>query len=180
MKMSSAYCYSLIEHGEVLVGRRCGAQVAEAVRARFKSGEVLLLSFAGVRVASLPFVDELLSQLQAELASRPESMLVVYGLNASVREHVDTVLVGREMILAMLSRRGISLLGGDGNLRELMRAAQQLDLEFSADELAQRLPQQTQLLEAGLRTLVAAGALGGRRNKRLRRPSSERLIQMAC
>jgi hypothetical protein len=188
MTMPSASRYELVQHGELLTGRAMGSEVALDVATRVHQGETLLLSFAGVEVASFPFVDELLGVLQERLAHNPESMLVVHGLNTSVREHVVSVLDARGMVLASLSRRGITLLGASGDLRKLMRAVQELDVEFSADELARRLPRRSELVEQGVRRLIAAGALSGRpstvdrsaarSDRRLRRPPADRLLQL--
>jgi len=177
--MTKVSTYLLARHGDVLTGRELGVEVAGSVRAEVRSREALVLSFAAVNVASLPFLDELLGGVQVELSERPSSMLVVYGMNESIREHAQTVLQHRDMVLAVLTRRGIGLLGGDRKLRRLMSVVQNLEPEFSAEEVAAQLPAPGRAVEEGIRTLVAAGALGGRSGQRLRRPQSEALLRLA-
>jgi hypothetical protein len=83
--------------------------------------------------------------------------MTCWRLNASVREHVVTVLERRGMVLAALRGGRITLLGASGDLRKLMRVVQQLDLEFSAEDLERRLPRERDLVESAVRRLLAAG-----------------------
>ncbi len=174
-RMPSVPTYLLARHGEVLTGRQLGTDVARKLTRQVRAHEVLLLSFAGVDVASLSFLDELLGALQQELSRRPSSMLVVYGINESVREHILTVLQRRRMVLAVLTHRGIGLLGGGPRLRRLMRAAQRLQPEFSTQELADRAAPAGGV-RADIEILVSAGALGDRAGQRLCRPQSDRML----
>lgn len=106
-------------------------------------------------------------------------MLVAYGIKPAIRDHVVAALTGRDMVLAVLSRRGISLLGADGDLRELMRTALRLQPEFTADELADRMPRRARGVDSKVDALVSAGALGDSRGRQAE-ASSDGHLRIAC
>ena len=160
-----ALAYQLARHGDLLTTRPFGEEVAQCVCAELQRTEVLLLSFVGVEVASLPFVDALLGRLQAALADEPRRMLAVCGYNTSVKETLVVSLGHRGMALATLhaKRQRLGLLGGSAEMRDALRAAQDLGTDFSVAELAERLHLQEGQLELLVETLLRGGALGAER-----------------
>jgi hypothetical protein len=178
MTVPSVFHCQLASVADAFGDRSEAEAIARRLRPRLQAGDTVLLDFAAVQVATLPFVDELLGQLQRHVTAYPQSMLVVHGMNAVVRAYVKRSLQTHEMVLAVLSPRGISLMGAGDDLRKLMRAAQRLDSEFSPAELAEVMARRPERVQAEVETLMHAGALGGRRGRRLRLPPRDRLLAL--
>ncbi len=124
----------------------------------------VVLSFAGVEVASPPFLDELLSSIHASLHGADANKLIVLdGLNEDVRESLLLVLERRKLALANLENDQIKLLGGSRQLRETLREAQRMG-EFSAPDLAERLQIKLPALHQRLQALLETGAVSRTRD----------------
>lgn len=173
--MADVFHYRIVEHDPLLAGRRQGAEVAAAVTREIRPRRVLLLSFRGVRVASLPFLDELIGHIGLELVKCPSGMLATCGMSITVRQHVGTVLASRDMVLANLSRRGLTLIGATGGMRELMRTAQKLEPQFSIDDLSTGLRQDNASMNDDLRRLIEFGVLGSGPKRQLHKPAQSDL-----
>ena len=172
----------IAQYGEALCTREEAVPVAETICSQLRRGEVLLIGFGGVQVASISFLDELLVRLHVELLQSPECMLIAHGLNSTVREHVASIAVRRQIVLAVVSRSGVALLGGDPRLRRMLRAARDLDSEFTTAELIDKLPRARDV-EQNVKTLVDNGVLCGYLNpaipasaQKLRRPPTAGML----
>ena len=182
MTMPARPCvYALAQHGDALTTRSLGHEVGRRIRAKLRRHDVLILSFAGVLVVSRPFVDELLGCVQEELAKRHDRVLVAHAINSNAKEHIRTILERRGMVLAVLHGGRVVLWGGGGRrLREVLRASDDLEEEFSASELAERASMSPAAVDRPVQMLVEAGVLSGRRRGRsrevrLRRPPAVNL-----
>lgn len=151
---------SLSGFGSVLSTRERGSEAAEHLLRMLDEGSVVL-SFAGVEVATPSYLDELLTRLRGALEAKPEAMVIVTEVNRDISESLQLVLDNRNMVLARLSDNKIELLGGNKQLRETMAAASDLG-RFKATELADRLEVKLPNVHQRLKTLTEAGALGRR------------------
>ncbi|MCW2993600.1 MAG: hypothetical protein JWQ18_1095 [Conexibacter sp.] len=149
--------YDLVRDGRVLATRPKGRDAGRAAAERLAEADGLLLSFWGVDVASLPFLDEVIRQLRAMLFDGGK-LLVVTGFNEDVKESIEILLAKHKMTLAALEQDQISLLGGSAHLNETLREAQELR-EFTAPELAERLSMKLPAVHARLNALAEAGAI---------------------
>lgn len=157
MSLNSARC-DLVRHGSVLAtrpkGRKAGAEAAESL----SSSGRLLLNFHGVEVASPPFLDEVLKAVRAELLSGEKRWLLVTGCNEDVQESLEMVLQRHKMALGSLDGSQVELLGGTPQLKETLRAAQEMQ-EFTAPDLAEHLRLKLPALHQRLNALLEAGVL---------------------
>jgi anti-anti-sigma regulatory factor len=145
--------------GKVLGTRTLGREVAEQVRQRAGEGESdLFVDFAGVRVASSPFLDELARMLRAWNVDHPDCFVVLTNLNEDVQDTLKLVLERREMTLAELKGGKLQLIGGREHLKQTLAAAQELET-FTAAELAAQLELKLPNLHQRLVALQAAGAV---------------------
>lgn len=173
----------LAEQGPVLATRELGRQVGQDLQDKLADANSLVLNFAGVDVASPPFLDEVMRAAQVPLFGRDANrLLVAAGFNEDVRESLEWVLERHKLALAALDEGQIELLGGTRQLQETLREAQQLG-DFTAPELAERLKVKLPNLHARLKSLTESGALArhedetaerGRRH-RYHAPSPEEL-----
>ncbi len=146
--------YALSEHGGVLATRALGRAVGRKLQDALVDTPGLVLSFAGVEVASPPFLDKLLSSIHASLhGADANKLIVVDSLNEDVRESLLLVLERRKLALANLENHQIKLLGGSRQLREALREAQRMG-EFSAPDLAERLQIKLPALHQRLQALL--------------------------
>jgi hypothetical protein len=145
--------------GKVLGTRVLGREVAEQLRARVDEGHRdLFVDFAGVQVASSPFLDELACMLRAWSADHPDRFVVLTRLNEDVRDTLVLVLERREMALTELREDKLQLIGGRAHLKQTLGAAQELET-FTAAELAVQLELKLPNLHQRLVALQAAGAV---------------------
>jgi hypothetical protein len=152
--------YALSKHGAVLATRELGRRVGRELQDALTGAPGLVLSFAGVEVASPPFLDELLSSVHAVLyGGEADKLLVVDAMNDDVKESLQMVVERRKLAIATLEDRQIKLLGGSRQLRETLREAQSMG-EFSAPELAERLEIKLPALHQRLQALLETGAVG--------------------
>jgi hypothetical protein len=152
--------YALSKHGAVLATRELGREAGRELQDALAGASGLVLNFAGVEVASPPFLDELLSSLHVVLfGGEADKLLVVDAMNDDVKESLQMVVERRKMAIATLENRQIKLLGGTRQLRETLSEAQKMG-EFSAPELAERLEIKLPALHQRLQALLETGALG--------------------
>lgn len=152
--------YVLNAHGEVLSTRPLGRDVGREIHDRLLEGPALMISFAGVDVASAPFLDEVVRAVRGSLAGGETNRLVaVYGLNKDVHETLNMVLDRNKMSLAALDEGKVELLGGNEVLRETLEAAVDLGEPFTAPELAERLRIKLPALHQRLKPLLDTGVL---------------------
>ena len=136
-----------------------GREVAEQLRARVDEAQRdLFVDFAGVQVASSPFLDELARTLRAWNADHPDRFVVLTRLNEDVQDTLVLVLERREMALTELRKGKLQLIGGRAHLKETLGAAQELET-FTAAELAVQLELKLPNLHQRLVALQAAGAV---------------------
>lgn len=151
--------YALSGHGEVLATRDLGRTVGRELQDALADAPGLILSFAGVEVASPPFLDEMLSGVHAVLyGGDTDKLLVLVAMNDDVRESLEMVLERRKLALATLQDRQIKLLGGSRQLQETLREAQKLGT-FNAPDLAERLEVKLPALHQRLQALLETGAV---------------------
>ena len=152
--------YVLSRHGAVLATRDLGRAVGREVQDALGDAPGLVLSFAGVEVASPPFLDELLASIRGSLqGGEANKLLVLDGLNDDVKESLVYVLERRKLAIANLEDKQIKLLGGSRQLQDTLREAQNMG-EFSAPELAERLEIKLPALHQRLQALLETGAVG--------------------
>jgi DNA-binding transcriptional ArsR family regulator len=146
-------------YGAVLATRDLGRAVGRDVQDRLGECQRLLLNFAGVDVASPPFLDELIRAVRV-LTQGGDSgrILIVVNYNEDVKESLALVLERQKLVMAALEDDTVDLLGGTARLRETLRAAQELEV-FTAPELADRLRMKLPAVHQRLKTLTDAGAV---------------------
>jgi anti-anti-sigma regulatory factor len=145
--------------GKVLGTRVLGQEVAAQLRKRAGDGQQdLLVDFAGVQVASSPFLDELARTLRAWNVDHPDHFVVLMNLNEDVQDTLELVLERRDMALAEMTKGTLRLIGGKVHLQETLNAAQELET-FTAAELAVQLELKLPNLHQRLVALQAAGAV---------------------
>lgn len=145
--------------GKVLGTRVLGGEVAEQLRARAGDGEKdLFVDFAGVQVASSPFLDELARTIRAWNTDHPDRFVVLLNLNEDVQDTLELVLGRRDMALAEFEKGTLRLIGGRAHLEETLKAAQKLEV-FTAAELAEQLELKLPNLHQRLVALQDTGAV---------------------
>jgi len=152
--------YALNTHGEVLSTRPLGRDIGREIHDRLLETSALMISFAGVEVASAPFLDEVVRAVRGTLAGGEANRLVaVVALNEDVQETLNIVLDKNKMSLASLDEGKVELLGGNEMLRETLDAAVALGERFTAPELAERLRIKLPALHQRLKPLLDTGVL---------------------
>lgn len=150
----------LVRQGDVLATRDRGRTVGRAALDSLPDSVHLLLNFAGVAVASPPFLDELLVTLRpATVGGDTGRLVVAVGLNDDVRESLEMVLERRKMVMAELRDDQVELLGGPDQLHATVRAAIALGEKFTAPELAEQLKMKLPAVHQRLKALTDAGVL---------------------
>ncbi len=145
--------------GKVLGTRTLGREVAEQLRERAGDGtQDLFVDFAGVQVASSPFLDELARVLRAWNADHPERFVVLASLNEDVQDTLALVLERRDMTLVAVEKGTLRLIGGRAHLEETLKVAQELEV-FTAAELAEQLKLKLPNLHQRLVALEATGGV---------------------
>jgi DNA-binding MarR family transcriptional regulator len=146
------------ERGRVVGTRSLGADVAEEIRSSDPAAKALVLDFTGVRVASSPFLDEVVCASRAAIVDHPDRHVVYGGLDEDVLDKLELVAERRGIALTVLEADELRILGGRRFLDETLAAAQELG-EFAATDLAERLELKLPNLHQRLTQLQAAGAI---------------------
>lgn len=149
---------NLRKHGRVLGTRGFGTEVASELRELSEDADALVVDFAGVEVASSPFLDEIVCALRGVIADRDNLFVAVAHLNDDVSDTMRLVLKRRGMGLAALTDEGLRVLGGREHLDETLAEAEKLGT-FTARELAERLRLKLPNLHQRLAQLEAAGVV---------------------
>jgi DNA-binding MarR family transcriptional regulator len=174
-------------HGRALGTRALGEKIAQEIRDATHETPALILDFSDVRVASSPFLDEVVCAMRAAIADRPQRFVLLANLNEDVADTIALVLERREASLTTLEDDKLEVLGGRPHLQETLNAAQTLGT-FTAVELAERLEQKLPNLHQRLAQLQAAGTLtrsddpDARRGRRLlfKTPELQELDAALC
>lgn len=157
MSMKQFQFLSLGKTGRVLSTRERGRRAADQVQDAFENGSVVI-SFAGVEVATPSFLDEIVLRLGGLLRGNTDRLVVIVDTNEDVSESLELVLDKQRMALARLTEDQIELLGGSAQLKRTLEVAQRLG-SFSAPELAKELELKLPNLHHRLKDLLEAGAL---------------------
>jgi DNA-binding transcriptional ArsR family regulator len=142
----------------VLSTRERGREAADRLQDALQEDSVVI-SFAGVEVATPSFLDEVLTRLHAAIQTNEQTIAIVTDMNEDVRESVELVLAHRGMMLGVLEDGHIRLLGGKRHLQQTMAEAEKLGT-FRATELAEALKLKLPNLHQRLKVLREAGAIG--------------------
>jgi MarR family len=148
----------LRRHGRALGTRELGAEVANEIRGADPTAPALILDFAGVQVASSPFLDEVACAMRAAIVDQPDRFMLLANPNGDVADTMELVLDRRDISLTILERKTLRVLGGRRHLDETLAAARELGT-FTAPELAERLKLKLPNLHQRLTQLEAAGVL---------------------
>jgi hypothetical protein len=153
---------SMAEHDDVLETRSRGEEVRwqiERKLATCSDSEVLVLDFAGVRAATVPFIEAAVGQLLAGRMTGYYENHPVLAVNANedVRATLALTLSHHRLALLYLGNPP-ELLGGDPILNETLQQAWELG-KFSAMDMAERLRVSPQAANNRLKALVGRGAL---------------------
>jgi MarR family/STAS-like domain of unknown function (DUF4325) len=148
----------LRRHGRALGTRGLGEKVAQEISEAAREAPALILDFSDVRVASSPFLDEVVCAMRAAIADARQRYVLLANLNEDVADTMELVLKRREASLAVLDDEQLRIFGGRAHLQETLEAAQELGT-FTAAELAERLQQKLPNLHQRLTQLQAAGVL---------------------
>lgn len=157
MSMKQFELLNIGETGRVLSTRERGRRAADQVQDAFVNASVVI-SFAGVEIATPSFLDEIVLRLAGLLRGNTERLVVIVGINEDVSESLELVLDKHRMALAKLKEDQIELLGGSAQLKSTLEAAQRLG-SFSAPELAKELELKLPNLHHRLKDLLESGAL---------------------
>ncbi|MEN3283028.1 MAG: hypothetical protein V7607_4168 [Solirubrobacteraceae bacterium] len=144
--------------GQVLATREKGREIGRRLADRLSEVDGLLIRFDDVTVASTPFLEEALRQLQPVLRGDERHWLLVTGHNEDVRESLEIVLDRAKMYLASLDGDALELLGATSQLLETLEEAQR-EGTFTAPDLAERLEMKLPAVHQRLNLLVQAGVL---------------------
>lgn len=148
----------LRDRGTMLGTRSLGAEVAEEIRASDPGVGALILDFSEVRVASSPFLDEIVCAVRSTIADNPDRYVVSAGLNEDVLDTAQLVAERRGIALAVLQADKLHVIGGKRHLEETLAAAQELG-SFTAPQLAERLKLKLPNLHQRLLQLQNAGVI---------------------
>ncbi len=153
---------SLAKHGDVLETRSRGEEVRWQIERKIAAcgdSEVLVLDFADVRAATVPFIEAAIGQLLAGRMTGYYENHPVLAVNASedVRATLALTLSHHRLALLYLGNPP-ELLGGDPILNETLQQAWELG-KFSAADMAERLRVTPQAANNRLKALVGRGAL---------------------
>lgn len=158
MSLKNITILHLGDRSAVLSTRERGREAADRLQDALRAGSVVI-SFAGVEVATPSFLDEVLTRLHSVLQANEQAIAVVTDTNEDVRESLELVLEHRGMTLGALEEGHIRLLGGKKHLQQTMAAAEKLRT-FKATELADALKLKLPNLHQRLKALHEAGAIG--------------------
>ena len=158
MSMKNITILRLDDAAAVLSTRERGRDAADRLQDALQAGSVVV-SFAGVEVATPSFLDEVLTRLHTVLQTNEQAIAIVTGMNEDVRESVELVLRHRGMTLGVLEEGHIQILGGKKHLQQTMAEAEKLGT-FKATELAEALKLKLPNLHQRLKALHEAGAIG--------------------
>jgi len=158
MSLKNITILRLDDAAAVLSTRERGREAADRLQDALGAGNVVI-SFAGVEVATPSFLDEILTRLHSVLQANEQAIAIVTDMNQDVRESLELVLEHRGMTLGVLQEGHIQLLGGKRHLQQTMEAAEKLGT-FKATELADALKLKLPNLHQRLKTLHEAGAIG--------------------
>lgn len=150
----------LRDRGRILSTRPRGREAADHVRAIADDAGDLILDFAGVEVASPPFLQELVDGVHSlVLRDRETGRIVLFvNMNEDVAETMRYVVSRKKVSLAYREGRRIELLEGKPHLIETLREAQQLR-SFTAPDLARKLGIAADTATQRLRKLLETGAI---------------------
>jgi len=154
----NTYVVQLRRHGAMLGTRALGSEAAEEIRASDPAVEVMLLDFTDVRVASSPFLDEIVCAARSAITDHPNRYVLYAGLNDDVSDTLRLVAERRGIVLAVLQAERLRVVGGRSHLEETLAVAQEMGT-FTASELADRLELKLPNLHQRLLQLQAAGAV---------------------
>lgn len=157
MSMMAPEILNLAGHGLVLSTRQLGHDAADEIKAALERGSVVI-SFAGVEVATPSFLDEVLTRLRGVLQSSERAIVLVSGMNEDIEESLALVLEHRKLMLGEIADDHLRLLGGRRQLIETLEKASQLG-SFRATELAEELRIKLPSLHQRLKALMDAGVL---------------------
>ena len=118
----------------------------------------MVISFAGVEIATPSFLDEVVLRLGAILQASPETVALMAEMNEDVHESLDLVLERRGLVLGAIEEGQVRLLGGNQQLAKTLEEARRLGT-FRASELADRLGVKLPNMHQRLKTLVEAGVI---------------------
>jgi hypothetical protein len=150
----------LRDRGSVLSTRPRGREAADHVRAIADDPGDLILDFAGVEVASPPFLQELVDGVHGLVVRDRETGRIVLfvNMNEDVAETMRYVLSRKKLSLAYREGDRIELLEGKPHLIDTLREAQQLR-SFTAPDLARKLGIAADTATQRLRKLLETGAV---------------------
>ncbi len=156
---SNSRKYPMHKHGSALATRDLGSEVARELHAAGKNAHLFIVDFQEVRVASSPFLDEVVIALRSMIADRPDRHVLLCGVNEDLRDTLLLVVERRDIVLTTQEPTGdLRPLGGSRYLEQTLAEAQQLGV-FTAPQLAERLDLKLPNLHQRLAQLEAAGAL---------------------
>lgn len=145
--------------GKVLGTRTLGREVGEQLRDQAGDRQAdLFVDFAGVQVASSPFLDEVARTLRAWNTDHRDHFVVLVNLNEDVEDTLALVLERLNMTLVAAEEGRLKLIGGKAHLKTTLKAAQELKV-FTAAELADQLELKLPNLHQRLVALQEAGAV---------------------
>jgi hypothetical protein len=110
----------LRKRGRVVGTRALGSEVADEIRSSDPAAKALVLDFTGVRVASSPFLDEVVCATRAAIVDHPDRHVVYGGLDEDVLDTLDLVVERRGVALTR-TRRCTSLEVGGSSTRRWPR-----------------------------------------------------------
>ena len=82
----------LRRHGRALGTRELGASVAKEIEQAAHEAPAVIVDFAGVRIASSPFLDEVARALLAAIAGRRQRYVLLANLNSDLTDTMELVL----------------------------------------------------------------------------------------
>jgi hypothetical protein len=118
----------------------------------------IVISFAGVEIATPSYLDEIVRRLGGLLRGNKERVVVITGASEEVSESLELVLEKHRMALASVQDQQLTLLGGSAQLKKTLDAAQKLG-SFTAADLAKELELKLPNLHQRLKDLMESGAL---------------------
>jgi hypothetical protein len=150
----------LRDHGIVLATRPLGRRAADHVRTIADERGDVILDFAGVEVATPPFLQELVDAVHGlVLRDRGTGRIVVFAnMNEDLAETMRYVVAKRKMSVAYREGDRIDLLEAKPHLVETLRTAQRLK-SFTAPQLADKLKIEKDTATQRLKKLLETGAV---------------------
>lgn len=149
------------DHGVILATRPRGREAADQVRELAATPGDLIMDFAGVEVASAPFLQEIVDEAHAVVlrAAKEDGRIVLLAnMNEDVSETLRFVAAKRKLSLAYIDDGKIDLLDGKRHLVETLAKAQQLK-SFTAPQLAKELDIADDTATQRLKRLMETGSV---------------------